>query len=340
MKNISIKHIAKLAGVSVATVSRVMNQNGGYSLETEKKVQTIIKDNHYTPNLVAKGLRTNKTSIIGIIVPDIANEFFAKLVLDIQIALFDYDYLTMVCNVNESASLEQKHIRALAAQNVSGIILISGTANYLDLQNIPTVYIDRKPKDEEHQKNIVIVESDNRLGGYLATKELINSGCKKIAFITDMMSESSKIGRYEGYCKAMLEAGISIDPLLIMRVATVSIDDAFGVTTQCFRDGLEFDGIVCTTDMIAIGAILAVKATGRKVPEDIKVTGFDNVSVASIFSPSITTIHQHGDKMAGVVAQLMMSLIEKKTIENMHHVIPVHLIKRQSTYCKNEDIDK
>lgn len=330
-KNLSIKQVAQLAGVSVATISRVINQNGGYSVETERKVKQVIKEHNYVPNSVAKGLRTSKTPIVGIIVPDIANEYYAKIVLNLQIELFEYNYLTMVCNVNESNDLERKHIRALVAQNVSGIILISVTNDHTDTQNIPTVYLDRRPSKDPKRNSQVFVESDNCQGGYLATKELIDKGCRRIAFITDILGQSSKIDRYEGYCKAMTQAGLLIDPAMVMNVRTVSIDDAFKITTQNMEIGLKFDGIVCTTDLIAIGAILAVKAFGKKVPEDIMVTGFDDISITALFEPSVTTIHQHGHKMAKLAAKLMIDLINDKEIQNKHCIMPVDLIKRQST---------
>lgn len=335
-ENLSIKQIAELAGVSVATISRVINQNGGYSSETESRVKQVIEEHNYIPNSVAKGLRTSKTPTIGIIVPDIANEYYAKLVLDLQIELFEYNYLTMVCNVNESTDLERKHIRALASQNVSGLILISVTNGHMDLQNIPTVYFDRRPSYEAKRNSQVFVESDNCQGGYLATKELINKGCKRIAFITDILGQSSKIDRYEGYCKALTEFGLLIDPTMVMNIRTVSIDEAFKITAQNMEIGLKFDGIVCTTDLIAIGAILAVKSYGKKVPEDIMVTGFDDISITNIFEPSVTTIHQYGDKMAKLAAELMMDLINGRPIKNKHCIMPVKLVERQSTKLVKE----
>lgn len=330
-ENLSIKQIAEIAGVSVATISRVMNQKGGYTPETEKKVLSVIKENHYTPNLVAKGLRTNKTKVIGLIVPDIVNEFFAKLVLNIQMELFQRGYLTMVCNINESDKLERQLVKALVAQNISGLILISGRTRKMEVNNLPIVYIDRRPNEDELQNNTVIIESDNVSGGYLATKELIDCGCKKIAFITDTIGESSKIARYEGYCKAIIEAKLPLNATLIFKVETVSVDDAFNVISNGIDARLEFDGIVCSTDVLSIGAILAIKSRGLEVPKDVKVTGFDDISMACLFQPSITTIHQYSNKMAKLVSDLIIDLIDGVNIEVNHQVVPVSLVQRDST---------
>ncbi len=330
-KKISIKQIAKLAGVSVATISRVMNQKGGYTPDTEKKVLSVIKENQYIPNLVAKGLRTNNTRIIGLIVPDIVNEFFAKLVLYIQMELFQYGYLTMVCNVNESGNLERQLVKALVAQNISGLILISGRTRKMTVNSLPTIYIDRRPNEEELQDNLVIIESDNVSGGYLATKELINCGCKKIAFITDAIGESSKIARYEGYCRAIMESRLPLNPTLTLKVENVSIEDAFNVVVNGLDAKLEFDGIFCSTDMLGIGAILALKSRGFDVPKDIKITGFDDISMSSLFQPSITTIHQHSDKMAKLASDLIIDLINGIVIEEKHRMVPISLVQRNST---------
>lgn len=330
-KNLSIKQIAELAGVSVATISRVINQKGGYTPETEQKVMSVIKENQYVPNQVAKGLRTSMTQVIGLIVPDIVNEFFAKMVLDIQMELFQYGYLTMVCNVNENEKLEHELVKALLAQNISGLILISGRTRKMQAAGIPTIYVDRRPGEDMDHENIVVVESDNLEGGYLATKELIECGCKNIGFITDVIGESSKIERYAGYCKAMMEAKLQINPALTLQVQNVTVEDAKEAVLHGLDKGMEADGMVCATDLLAIGAILAMQSRGYKVPEDIKITGFDDISIASLFQPTITTVHQYYDLMAKRVSKLMIDLIDGNVIEEEHQFVPVTLMKREST---------
>lgn len=330
-KNLSIKEIAEIAGVSVATISRVINQNGGYSADTEKKVLDVIKKYNYVPNLVAKGLRTNKTPIIGIIVPDIVNEFYSKLVLQLQMLLFEAGYLTTICNTNESRELEHQHVQAMIAQNVSGLILISGSSynSRSEYATMPTVYIDRRPQNWDD--DIIFVESDNVQGGYKATKELLDNGCRRIVFVTDMLSESSKTYRYEGYCKALAEANIPVDPSLIMRVKNVRIEEAKQLISQSLKQGINFDGIMCTTDMLAVGAIYAVKEAGLRIPQDIKITGYDDVTASSIIDPSITTVHQHSNRMTEVVSELLIGLMEGKQPEKQSYCIPVTLVRREST---------
>ena len=187
-KGKSIKDIARLAGVSTATVSRVINQNGRFSKETEARVRRIIRENEYVPNMSAKGLRTSRTCVVGIIVPDITNPHFASLVLKLEINLFQRGYSCLICNTNESEKLERKHIQSLSAQNVSAIVLISGTRNYSELDTLPVIYVDRPSRSQKNSG--VIIESDNEQGGYLATKELLDAGCRRIVILKCLLPNS------------------------------------------------------------------------------------------------------------------------------------------------------
>lgn len=332
--NMSISEIAEICNVSTATISRVINQKGGYSKETATKVMDAIEKYGYTPNLVAKGLRTRKTPIIGVIVPDIVNSFYSKMVLDLQLELFRAGYLMMVCNVNESPELEKQQVQALLAQNISGLILISGRTRKIRLKDLPVIYIDRVPSEEEKEEYIVI-ESDNTMGGYMATRELITQGCRRIAFMTDKIGESTKTKRYEGYCKAILEAGLFLDPSMTLRVDTVVIPEGNRIVKKAIEEGLRFDGIVCSTDNMAIGAIQGMKEMGLRIPEDVKVTGFDDVELSSLVSPSVTTIHQYNDKMAVYAAEKMIELLAGNEVEDKHILVPVDLIVRESSREKD-----
>lgn len=329
-KKMSIREIAEICEVSTATISRVINQKGGYSKETADKIMDAIEKYGYTPNLIAKGLRTQKTPIIGVIVPDIVNPFYSKMILELQLELFRAGYLTMVCNVNESAELEKQQVQALLAQKISGLFLISGRTRKIRLKELPVIYIDRVPSEEEKERYIVI-ESDNKSGGYMATKELISQGCKRIAFMTDKIGESTKTKRYEGYCKAILEAGLFLDPSMTMRVDTVTISEGQRVVKKAMEEGVRFDGIVCATDDMAIGAIQGIKERGLRVPEDIKITGFDDIELTSLVSPSVTTIHQYNDKMAYYAAENMIKLLNGEEVEKKHILIPVDMIVRESS---------
>jgi LacI family transcriptional regulator len=330
-EKVNIKKIAELAGVSVATVSRVINQNGRFSADTEARVKKIIEDCNYVPDGMAKGLRTSRTNTVGVIVPDIVSAHFARLVLEIEKELFKYSYSTVICNTNESKELEEKHVKTLVSQHVSGIIYISGNQHYSIAKDIPSIYIDRRPKDYKKHKNTIVIESDNENGGYLATKALLAQNCKRIAVMRVFRLDYNQEARYLGYCKAMQEANQTIDKSLILSTKNISIEAASQTIICALNQGLKFDGLMCTTDSLAIGAVLALKEMGKSVPEDVLVTGFDDIPITAIYSPSITTIHQDVVKMASEATSVILDMILHKEIKERHITIPVWVVERTST---------
>ncbi len=329
-QKLSIKAISELSKVSVATVSRVINQNGRFSAETERRVKEVIAQYGYVPNMLARGLRTNQLPIIGIIVPDITNEFFAQIVLDMQMLLFDHGYSVTICNTNESEELERMHLKALGSHNVSGLVYISGgrgiEENELDL---PVVYIDRRPKGRQTTRSVVI-ESDNEQGGYLATNELIRCGCRKLVLLIDQFGPSSRMDRLRGYEKAVHESALSMEVSLV-EVTSVSYQDAYDGIIRYMDAGKTFDGIACGTDWMAIGALSALRERGVRVPQDVQVVGFDDISTASIFAIPVTTIRQDTKAMASLAVEQMMKLLEGLPVERSQWILPVELVKRSTT---------
>lgn len=327
-KKLSIKQISELAGVSVATVSRIINKNGRYSAETEQRVLKIIEEYQYKPNLVAKGLRTNNSLCIGIIVPDITNEFFASIVREVESRLFQNGYTAFICNTDEKTDIEDKYYEELVAKGVDGMIYISGKVNKrARYSNIPTIFIDRSLSEET---NCITIESDNLQGGYLATRELIKNNCKKIVFIRDKRNISTIENRFNGYKKAFVEAKLPIDESLISNVDTVDYSSAKEVINKLLAQGIAFDGVFATTDWMALGAIDAVKEAGFNVPCDVKVVGFDNISISQFSSLPFTTIHQDVKKMSEMAVDLILSIINNGPVKCEKHLIPVHLIQRKS----------
>lgn len=331
--DVSIKEIAKLSHVSIATVSRVINSNGRFSRETEERVKRIIDEYNYVPSMLAKGLRINKVQIVGIIVPDITNEFFARMTLEIQKNLFDQGYSTIICNTNELKDIEQRHVMMLRAQKVSGLVYIS--SEYTDdknlLINIPTVYIDRKPPFSNKNDSYVFIESDNVQGGYMATSELLNKGCRNIAIIMYKHKISSHNGRYAGYQKAISEGGQSIDDRLRIEVDEVSPLCAYEKTKLLIKSGVEFDGIFCNTDLLAVGAIRALDECGIRIPEDVKVIGFDDISISECNFKPITSVRQPISEIGRLAVVTLIAMANGEKITDHHYLLPVELIRRSSS---------
>lgn len=329
---VSIKKISELSGFSTATVSRVINQNGRYTKETEKKILSIIKQYDYVPNMIAKGLRTNQLQTIGIIVPDITNEFFSRLTLSAQNALFQSSYSAFICNTNERHSMEKRHLELMRAQNISGIIFICSETVYGEVyRSIPKVYVDRVPLNLPDSETYYFIESDNYQGGYLAMKELIGAGCKKIISIFEKRDISPKIARFKGVIAALNDYNIPIDEKMFKYAERVTYFDAYDIVNSIIDSKIEFDGLFCYTDIIAMGAINALNNRGISVPKDVKIIGFDDISLAKYNTPSISTISQPVDLMGALAAKIMLKILKKEPIEQTKYVLPVALIKRETT---------
>lgn len=331
MKGLSIKQISELSGVSTATVSRVINHNGRFSKETEERVLAVIEEYQYVPNMVARGLRRSASQIVGIIVPDITNEFFARIVLRIQMKLFEKNFSAVICNTNENEQLEISHLQFLKAQNVSGLIFISGNPSHAQPNSsLPTVFIDRRPKDV-HAKDTIIIESDNVRGGYLAGKALLKSGAHRIATIMDSRMHTAGETRYQGWKSAMDEVKAPILPELQMRVQEIGFNAAHESVRKLWETGQVFDALFCGTDWLAMGALAALHERGVHVPADVKVIGFDDVSIATFSSKPITTIHQDAEKMGDLAVELLLKRLDGEKIEEPHRILDVSLIVRATT---------
>lgn len=328
---INMKMVAEKAGVSVATVSRVINHNGRFSAETEAEVRRIIAELDYHPNIVAKSLRENNSKVVGVIVPDITNLHFSQLVLELENCLFDHGYATMICNTNESDDLERKHMDMLISRQVSGIIFISGKRHYHP-EHIPTIYMDRPPENHDGAPDCIVVASDNRDGGYLAAKSLIDKGCRHIAAICPYHVDLNHKLRYEGYQAAMDEAGLEAN---MIELSANSANIATSMIKAYLQSGKSVDGLVCTTDTIAVGAIIGLGEMNIKIPDQVRVTGYDDSTLAALYNPSLTSIHQPIQSMSQTAVNLLLNKIEHPsddmTDKNNEIKLPVSLIERESS---------
>lgn len=331
-RSVSLKEIAERANVSPATVSRVMNKNGRYSKETEERVLRIIDECGYSPNQMARGLRMSRNQIIGIIVPDITNEYFAKLIQVVQNTLFGFDYPVAIYNTNESRDIESKCLRYVRAQDVSGVIYINGDPSLEEgqLDGIPTIYVDREPEKRPRIKT-KYVSSDNRAGGYLAASELIRAGCRRVAVMTERAGTYVMSERLAGYAAALEEAGLTVEKELVFRPKAITYEAAYETVTEALEEGVEFDGLFCQTDWLASGAIAALQSRGMKVPAAVRIVGFDNISISHMCSLPFTTVKQDIDAIGAYLANTMIDMIYDRDESGVVQVFPVNLIRRRTT---------
>lgn len=327
-KKISIVHIAQMADVSIATVSRVLNQSGRYSTETEKKVLALVKEHGYTPNATAKSLRTNKTQSIGVIVPDITNEFFAKIVRAIENAILPYGYSVFVCDTHENEQVENKHVENLIAKNVDGIIYISGKSDIAGTQKnqrIPVVYIDRHPQNAD-----TIIQSDNEQGGFLATEEMLRKGCRRIVILQDYRKLSTLRQRFAGYVRAHLMYGVELCEEL-QPEDSPGYHCAKARIKELIAQGIGFDGIFATNDIMALGALHALSEEKIAVPNQVKLVGFDDISLSGFCEIPMTTVTQYTDKIGDLCVENLVQQMQGARMQKQNIVVPVSLHVRSTT---------
>lgn len=314
----------------------MINNNGRFSEETRKKVQDVIKKYNYSTNTVAKTLRMNKSKTIGIIVPDINNEFFSTIVHEIERYFFEKGFSTFICNTDKSREKEKAYINSLDSKMVDGLICISGQEEIeasLLSRDIPIVCIDRRPR---MTNNLAIIESDHFHGGYLATKHLIDKGSKDIIVLTKMKNLSSVNDRIEGFKKALAEHSIPFRLHSIVETADDhkhNIDKARDAIRRELEKGREFDGVFATNDWLALGVVRELIESGLNVPNDVKVVGFDDDTIAKYSEVPLTTIKQDVHEIAREASEIFFTLLteEDGEIKNNHIIVPVELIDRLST---------
>lgn len=325
-RRVSIKDIAKIAGVSQSTVSRVINKPNEVSEELRKKVMRAIKMFDYTPNSVARGLRKGSTKVIGVIIPDITNPFFPAIVRGIEDFLKKKGYSLILCNSDQDIEEEKKLLKLLYSKNVDGVIF-TGSGEYnpeIEIfmsRDIPLVFLDRIYN--EKSSSYVIV--DNVKGMFELMTYLVKRGYRSFALLNGNKETFSAKARYEGFFKAVKEYDIK------------DYEVIFGQFT--YESGHQMveelskipEVLVCGNDLIAYGAIDKVEKLGLSIPEDVGVTGFDDISFSRHYKPPLTTVKQPAYELGKKAAELIFKMIESKKYKPKGVVLNPELVIREST---------
>ncbi|HAO5848571.1 TPA: LacI family transcriptional regulator, partial [Listeria monocytogenes] len=290
----SIKDIAKLSGVSVATVSRVINDNGRFSEETREKVLAVIKETNYQMNFSAKSLRMNKSFSVGILVPDISNYFFSSVVQQIEAILFDQGYSTIICNTGRNLDKEMAYLNMLESKMVDGLIVISGADEfgfkYTNAENgIPYVCIDRQPKDK---KDTIFISSNHYQGAFEATEALIHAGVKSPVIFMHSRQSSSAKERLKGFQDALKKNNIRYDPDVSKFTVDLQIHNYQKSIITFVNEVTTMDGIFAINDNIALELLNLLPTIGKKIPNDIKVIGFDDTPQCNYTVPKLSSVKQ------------------------------------------------
>lgn len=329
----TIKDIAKELGVSISTVSRALRDMPEISPETKKRVIDYSKEIDYQPNMVATSLVKRNSHLIGVLVPNM-DYFFSTAVKGIDEAAMEAGYTVVISQSNESYGREVANTQRLMNSQVEGLIvsLSSETENLDHFKRIqrtetPLVIFDRDCPEIDASR----VMLNNEKGGYLATKHLLDQGCKKIAFLGAQKGLAISIGREKGYRQALEEAGVPYRPELIIH-GEFDKDDAYIQTMQVLRKKQRPDGLFAVSDRLAIGAYAAIKDKGLKMPEDIALVGFNDEPITGLLFPSISSISQPAFEMGKMAARLFIEHLNSETdVEHKRVVFEPELIVRDSS---------
>lgn len=329
----SIKDVAKEAGVSIATVSRVLNDIDVVNEETKKKVLDAIKKLGYRPNIVARSLKTQRTRTVGILIPDISSQLYPEIVRGAEDVANIYNYNVMLCNSDSDLEKEKEYLRVLKEKMVDGVLYMSSSLedDTLDLINeldLKTVLVETKDKNGD----LPSVTIDNVKATYESTKYLIDRGITEIAFIGMQKDSNNAWGeRFQGYEEALKESGLQLKEDLTY-FNKLKVKTGYEGVLSILGKGLIPKGIVCASDEIAMGAINALRDKKLRIPEDVSVVGFNDIHSAQVFYPKLTTIAQPMYDMGSIAMRMLIKLINQKTLEEGHYILPHTLIERDS--CK------
>lgn len=301
----SVKKIAQLAGVSVATVSRILNNVPGVKQSTVEKVTAIIHETGYQPNLSARQLRTARTSTILVIFSDITNPFFSAVLASIEKAAIAQGYRILLSNAQCASSLMADIVSLTTGKAIAGIISFDTIS--LDIHNntfchtIPWVLCG----ENDHPSHFSSVGIDDHDAAYATTKRLLTAGRKKIALINHDSRLTYATKREEGYARALNESASGVKRVARVGEHTLqsgreALDSLFS-TTDCP------DAIIAVSDLLAIGAIHQARQLGIRVPEDLAIIGFDDIAFSEVSDPPLSTVRQPADQMGNVAVALLLN---------------------------------
>jgi len=328
----TLRDVGKLAGVSAMTVSRVVNGHGGVDAETQKRVEDAIRTLDYVPNRIARGLLSHKTATIGLIIPDVANPYFAPVVRGVESAARKAGYRVLLCNSEGDLRLEREYIDDLVSHRVEGLVLAAASdrsrSNILAILrgSFPLVLIDRALPDVECD----VVVSDNVGGAKRLVEHLISVGHRTIAHITDAEDTSTGRERFQGYREALAANGIEFRSELVVRT-TVDRIGGFRAAQEILGRHPSPTVMFAVNNMTAVGAMQALRERGLSVPEHMGLVCFDDVEHLAILSPFLTVVDQPSETVGSLGAQLLLERMSGKASERPRRIIlQTNLIVRKS----------
>jgi LacI family transcriptional regulator len=326
---ITIRDVAQAAGVSISTVSRVLNDKDDVASETYEKVQAVIQELGYTSSLAARSMRSRRTNVIGLIVPDVEDSFSIQVMKGVNRAMFELDYDLLIYTSGSvkkrSAADRERHFVSLLNGSITdGIIIVTPAATSFSTA-APVVAVD----PNKQSPDCPAITAANHEGTAAAMQYLIGLGHKRIGFIGGRTDLQCAHQRFQGYTDSLERAGLISDPDLIA-VGDFSAETGRDCARRLLSLSQPPTAIFAANDQSAIGTIEAARDMGLRVPEDLSVVGFDNIPEAAYLHPGLTTVDQFIDRMGYAATEMLIRLIEGESLDNHLYDLPTELVVRDS----------
>ncbi|MBH0168978.1 MAG: LacI family DNA-binding transcriptional regulator [Bacillota bacterium] len=321
---VTIRDVAKKSGVSVATVSRVLNANGYVHEDTRKKVMAAVDELKYSPNEVARSLYKKKSKLVGLLLPDITNPFFPQLARGVEDEMQKGGYRILFGNSDENAEKELDYLNTFIQNNVVGIISATNNKaknNYRDL-SIPVVFLDRTSTDYPS------VYADGKEGGRIAAEEIVKRGSKRITILKGPAHIQPAQDRFQGALEVLSQSNIDFH---VMSTTSFAFEDAEKWAKELFATYPDTDGVLASNDIVATAVLHEALRLGKSIPEELQIIGFDDIPQSSLLFPSLSTIRQPAYEMGKEAAQLLVKIINQEKIHQQQVQLPVTFIDRNTT---------
>jgi DNA-binding LacI/PurR family transcriptional regulator len=330
----TIQDVADLAGVSIATVSRVVNGKSPVVPETAQRVMDAIRELNYVPRAAARILASKRTDTLGLIVPEISGEFFAPMLRGIEAAAGEAGFDLLIHTTAYKKPDMRRH--TLGEHNTDGLLVFIGSMEQAELERLgsigfPVVFLHQTAPEG---LDIPVVTVENKKGAFLAVEHLIEiHGCRRILYLNGPEGNEDSAWRERGYRLALEKHNIPFDPALVVP-GDFSSRRAEQAMRELLAGGLAFDAIFSGDDLAAIGAMSALREAGLRIPEDVKIIGFDDIPLARHLTPPLTTIHAPTEEVGRTATDLLVRLVRRETVER-EILLPTELTIRQSCGCGN-----
>jgi LacI family transcriptional regulator len=332
----TIQEVAKRAGVSSITVSRVINGNAPVHPKTEKRVQDAIRELNYIPNRIARGLKSRKTATIALLVPDITNAFWTTVARGVEDAAEAAGYSVFLCNTDEEAAKEERYIHTILSQQVDGL-LIGPTADSalglqrLEARGLPFVLLDRTVEGVDAD----VVRADSEDGAYRMTAHLLSTGYSRVVWIGGPQATSTGRDRLAGYKRALQQAGVPVEPGFIYEGA-YRTETGYESTHRVLRQEPRPEAIFAGNHLIMTGVLQALAEALVRVPGEIAVCSFDDIPGLNSFSPFLTAVVQPAYAIGELGARRLIEHMRGDRTETADVILPTHLEIRTSCGCAEQ----